>query len=225
MNRNGWIAFGILVLIIAAIVAFFLLLPKASAPATTATSTPETGNLEGQSLYANGTYGFTLKYPAHATEHDEFSTSYILSQQWRAEAPLDSTGTPVVEIVGYHTESDHSYPREYTAMVRVGVSTSTADIASCTKTTADTGETALADAVINGTTWKAFSFGDAATMHFVQGVSYRTVHDGKCYVMEKLATGSSYKDDPASADDVPQATLDAAYNDLDPIIQSFSFTQ
>ena len=225
MNRNGWIAFGILVLVIAAIVAFFFLLPKGAAPGPVATTTPETGNLEGTSLYANGTYGFTMKYPGSAKESDTFSTSYILSTQWRAEAPANSTGTPIVEIVGYHTQSDHSFPREFTAMVRVGVATSSAEVASCTKVTPDTGETALPDALINGTTWKAFSFGDAATMHYVKGTSYRAVHDGKCFVMEKLATGSSYMDDPDSPDDVPQAALDKAYEDLSLIVESFAFTK
>lgn len=222
MNAKGWALLGIIIVVIAAISATVYFWPKAGAPASQEPA--NTGDLSGQSLYANGEYGFTLQYPSTAIEHDEFSTSYILSQQWRAEAPVNSTGTPVVEIVGYHTESDHSFPREFTAMVRVGVATSSKDIASCTKVTLDTGETAVADAVINGTTWKAFSFGDAATMHYVKGISYRTIHEGKCFVMEKLATGSSYMDDPDSADDIAQATLDEKYNDLDAIVQSFSFT-
>lgn len=221
MTKFGWAIVLAAVLIIGGATAFFFMRPAAPLPPPAATGNE---NLEGKSLYANGEYGFTLQYPSTAKENDVFSTSYILAQEWRAEAPVNSTGTPVAEIVGYHTESDHSFPRSFTAMVRVGVATSSADVASCEKATTDTGETTLPDVVINGTAWKAFGFQDAATMHYVKGISYRAVHDGKCYAMEKLATGSSYMDDPDSLDDIPQDKLDAAYAALDVIVSSFAFT-
>ena len=226
MNRLGWTIFGVLVLLVAAIVCGFLFWPHAGAPSAPAApgDTTETSDLTGRAIYANGEYGFTITYPETASTSDDFSTFYHLAPFYRANGAAEATGTPVFQIIGYATESDHSFPRYYDAMVRIGVSSDAAEVADCTKITPDTGEEALPDAVMNGTTWKVFSFQNAGMMQYLKGVSYRTVHEGKCFVMEKLATGSSYRDDPASADDVPQATLDKAYADLDQIVQSFAFT-
>ncbi len=51
------------------------------------------------------------------------------------------------------------------------------------------------------------------------------MHEGSCIALEKMETGSSYQDDPDSPDDVPQATLDASYDSLSQIIDSFSFAR
>lgn len=222
MNKLGWTLVGILVLLIAAIAALITFWPKASAPAPV-TETPA-GDLTGTAIYASGTYGFTLMYPESASTTENFSTFYHLPAEWRANGAPNATGTPVIEIVGYSTESDHSFPRYYTAMVRVGVSKEKGEVAACEKIVKDQGEEALPDRIIHGVTWKAFSFQSAGMMQYVKGVSYRTIHEGTCYVMEKIATGSSYMDDPDSPDDVPQPTLDKAYTDLDPIVESFTFS-
>lgn len=213
---------GVVILVIAGIASFVYLVPKqAVAPVPV-----ETGNenLEGQSIYASGEYGFTVRYPSSATIDEKFLTTYHLAATWRANAPVEATGTPVLQIVGYQTKSENSFPRYYDAMVRIGVSKDAATVKDCTALVKDQGETVLPDKVINGTTWKAFSFQNAGMMQYLKGVSYRTVHDGTCFALEQLATGSSYRDDPDSPADVLQEKLDAEYEALGAIIESFAFS-
>jgi hypothetical protein len=56
-------------------------------------------------------------------------------------------------------------------------------------------------------------------------VSYRTLHEGKCVALEKIATGSHYREDPKSEKDITDAILEAHYVELDQIVQSFTFAR
>ena len=218
-----FVALAVLVLAVLALGWRFMRQP---APAASEAPAAQTSDLTpGESIYTNGEYGFAFQYPSTASVSDSFSTTYHLGSAWRATAVADSTGSPVVEVLGYSTVSDHSFPRYYHALVRVGASADPAEVARCTKPVSDQGETALPDRAINGTTWKAFGFQSAGMMQYAKGISYRTVHEGKCIALEKIAAGSSYQDDPDSADDVPQATLDAQYAELDRVVDSFSFAR
>lgn len=221
MNWKGWTLFAIILALAGAITAFILV--ANDTPPSAPVVEEEVPNLEGQNLYASGEYGFTLRYPASARLEEAFSAEYHLAPTWRASARED-TGTPVLALVAYETESDSSYPRYYRALVRLGVSDDAADVSSCESVTPDSGEEALADVVLNGTTWSAFSFADAGMQQYVKGVSYRTVHNGKCYALEKIAAGSSYRDDPESGSDIPDEELDAEYAQLDAIVSTFTFS-
>jgi hypothetical protein len=109
--------------------------------------------------------------------------------------------------------------------VRIGASSNSRELARCETAAKDQGETQLPDVILGDTTFKAFSFGDAATMQYVKGVSYRKVHEGSCIAIEEIETGSSYRDDPPSKDDVSQPALDAEYAKLGGIVQTFSFAR
>ena len=223
MTRFGWLVFASVLLLVVVITVFFFLVPKESI--TPLVAEPVNENLEGQSIYASGEYGFTVRYPSKAKIEEMFSASYTLSPSaWRANAPATATGTQLLAVIPYETKSDHSFPRSYAAMVRVSVSTDKDEVKNCEKATPDTGETALPDRTLNGTVWKGFSFEDAAMQKYVKGVSYRVVYEGKCFALEQIAQGSSYKDDPESADDVPQETLDGAYDALNAIVETFAFS-
>lgn len=221
MTKFGWMVVLVVLLVVGGIAAFFLLGPApAPAPAPV-----ETGNenLEGQSIYASGEYGFTVRYPDSAKVSENFSN--ILPPNWRPNALEEATGTPLLQIVTYSTESDHSYPRSFHAFVRIGASSDPEALKACSQLRTDAGETALPDRVINGTTWKAFSYYDAAMMQYSKSVYYTTTHDGTCYALAQWARGSSYQDDPDSPDDVPQEKLDAEYAALDTIIGTFEFSR
>lgn len=198
---------------------------QAALAPTTPTATTTSESLSGEEIYTNGTYGFSVRYPQTAIVEDAFSTTYHLPASWRANADPEAEGTPIVAIVAYETKSDHSYPRYYDAMVRIGVSSDPAELAQCLKADTDQGETALPDVTLGGTVFKAFSFQDAAMMQYLKGVSYRAVHEGSCVAIEKLATGSNYRDDPDSADDIPDAELAKQYDGLAHIVESFAFSR
>jgi hypothetical protein len=154
-----------------------------------------------------------------------FSPQYHIGTVWRALAPTESVGTPILALIAYSTESDHSYPRYFIAQVRVGASTDQAAIKSCEISGANHGEKQLPDVLLNGTSWKAFAFESAGMMQYVKGVSYRTVHEGTCFALEKIVSGSAYRDDPDSPDDVPDGELEARYASLDAIIDTFTFAR
>ncbi len=192
-------------------------------PNTQATSTEQT--FSGQAIYTNGPQGFVIRYPESAKVEDTFSSSYHLAATWRANALPNTTGTPVVSIITYDIQSDHSYPRYYSTMVRIGVSEDKKEIATCLVTTKDQGETPLPDVTFGGVTWKVFAFQNAGMMQYVKGISYRTMHEGKCVALEKIAVGSSYRDDPKSAEDMSDAELEKHYTALDQIVETFMFVR
>lgn len=178
----------------------------------------------GLSIYTNGEFGFSLRYPSNDTVENTFSSSR-LAANWRANAPPSATGTPIVAIVAYRVESDHSYPRYFEAEVRIGASKDPNEVRNCLKPTTTRGETTAPDKTIGGIKFKTFTFQNAATMQYEKGVSYRALHDGYCYAIEKLQTGSSYHGDPPNKDDSTDATLQSKYDSLASVIDGFSFAR
>ena len=220
------IGFVVLLALIAGGAAWYLVSSHKQAvgvPSEQATTTAQ--NFNGQAIYTNGPQGFVIRYPETAEVEDTFSTFYHLGSSWRANALTNGTGTPVVAIVTYDTKSDHSYPRYYSTMVRIGVSEDKKEVAACLTATKDQGETPLPDVTFGGVTWKAFAFQNAGMMQYVKGVSYRTVHEGKCVALEKIAAGSSYRDDPKSGEDITDTELEAHYAALDQVVETFMFVR
>ncbi len=223
MNRRPLIVLLVLLFIIGAGVCLFLTVSQHTAitPGDTASTTP---NLTGQALFSDGEYGFTIHYPdSYQTEYT-FASFYHLPANWRENALPEATGTPLIAIIGYRSESNHSYPRYYDAEVRVGASHDPKEVARCLTASTDQGEEQLPDRILGNTAFKAFSFQSAGMMQYVKGISYRALRNGSCIAVEKVAAGSSYRDDPVSKDDIPQATLDKAYAALDSVVAAFAFS-
>jgi hypothetical protein len=199
-------------------------MPLKEAPTPTqATSTQPSESLSGLSIYTNGEYGFVVFYPASSTATTTFTSYYHVPSKWRMGALPNTIGTPIVAFVGYQRKSDTSYPRYFDTEVRIGVSTDPKEKSACLKV--GDGEAPGKDLTLEGTTWKSFLFESAGMSQYVKGVSYRTLHNGNCFAMEQIQTGASYRDEQASTGDIPDAVLQQHYQDLAPIIQSFSFVQ
>ncbi|KND47290.1 MAG: hypothetical protein AB199_02585 [Parcubacteria bacterium C7867-004] len=225
MNRATFLTFLALILLIAGGTIWYLTSSHEKAIENRQPIVGEGATVaEGQAIYTNGTHGFSVFYPESATVDYSFDPTYHLASTWRASALPDSTGTPVVSFIPYSVKSDSTYPRYYIAMVRIGVSEDPKEIASCLEPTKDQGETELPDRVINGTTWKAFSFENAGMMQYARGISYRSIHEEKCVALEQIRTGSSYRDEP-KAEDIDDSVLDKAYEDLDAIVAGVTFVR
>lgn len=220
MTRFGWLIFAGALLVVALVTAILFFVPKETPPIVAPVQMSE--NLEGQSIYVSGEYGFSVRYPSSAKIEEPFSASYLVNDSWRANA--SDAGTPLIAIIPYEIKSENSYPRSYATLVRIGASTDESAVDNCEKVTADSGETVLTDKTINGTTWKAFSFGDAAMQKYVKGVSYRTVHEGACFAIEQIASGSSYREEE-SADDIAQEVLDGEFDKLEEVVDTFVFSR
>lgn len=190
-------------------------------PGTTANSS--SGAKES---YGNATYAFTLNYPKELNAQSTFGVFHALNNNdWRYGATAAKRGTPIVEIPVIQIDNTGStkknYPLFYTAQVRVGVSNDTAQCYA-----KDDGYTmqTVTDVTINGVAFKKFIFGDAATQQYVNGASYRTIHNNKCYVIEQIQNGSSYKDD-TMVGGYSDADLARFYAETTPIVMSFKFTK
>ena len=226
MNRSVIVVFVLVLLSIAAAAVWYLVDTSSKAGGNTpAIATTTDTVVTGDAIYTNGPYGFVIRYPEAALVENTFSSFYHLGSTWRASALTNATGTPIVSFTLYSTKSDNSYPRYYSALIRIGASTDPKEIAQCLKPVPDQGETALPDVTIGGTTWKAFAFESAGMQQYVKGVSYRVIHEGRCVALEKIAAGSSYRDDPASARDVADAELQKQYDALERVVQTFTFVR
>ncbi len=206
--------------IVMALIAWWFGFRNTEDPGEPAHEAPAIELSEGLSIYTSGEHGVLLTYPEGAEVSETFDNPW-LPNVWSLTAGPDEAGTPIVAITTYRTESERSYPRHYTALVRIGVSDSTA---SCLSARTDQGETALPDVEWGGETFKAFSFGDAGMMRYMKGVSYRAEKDGRCFAIEQVAAGSSYREEP-SPEDIPDTVLTAEYERLGDIASSFRFAR
>lgn len=180
-------------------------------------------------IYKDTNYGFEVAYPKSITPTNVFANSYTLQNQWRIEASSNNTGIPVVVIPVFHVDhggvaTGQAYPLFFDAEVRIGVSNDPADVADCLKPDPNFTNQPEVDAVVNGISFKKFSVQDAATMKYIQAESYRTVHNGYCFAVEQVKTGSSYRD-PSMTEGISDAILNGYYDEAGEIIKTFKFTK
>lgn len=181
------------------------------------------------SVYKNLEYGFEISYPSNLVATTTFQNYYHLNSNWRSDAALDSngnaTGEPIVSIPIYRINNSNngayvSYPLYYDAELRIGVSSDPKDVEACLLST---NGIAGSTEIINGINFSKFTIEEAGMSQYLEGVSYRTIHNGACYAVEQLKTGSSYRDVP-NAKDISDSVLDSYYNQIPDIIKTFKFT-
>lgn len=178
------------------------------------------------SIYVDSTYNFTVEYPVAIHAEKSFTPFYLLSDAWRMNAAESSKGTAVVEFPVYKVDqggvaTGKAYPLFFESVLRVGVSK---EAAKCYEKDAGYANQVVIDMTVNGIAFKRFSFADAGMMKYVQGESYRTVHNNICYVLEQIKVGSNYKDDTMTAG-IPESTLDGYYEEAGDILKTFTFTK
>jgi len=177
--------------------------------------------------YVNNEYGFEIYYPKNITLTSNFGTFYHLPALWRSGALTDengnSNGKPIISIPAFYTESDNSYPRYFSAQLRIGASAAPKDVATCLENDQGYAEEPKSDETINGVNFKKFEFADAAMMQYLKVISYRTIHNGMCFALEQLKTGSNYRDDPTSTKNISDAQLNAYFDSIGEIVKTFRF--
>ncbi len=178
-------------------------------------------------MYTNVTYGFSISYPKELNSQPFDNFMQLNQNDWRYGVTASNRGTPVISIPviefsrGNGIATGQPYPLSYTAQLRIGVSP---DTAQCYEKNAGYTNQTITNVTINGVTWKKFIFGDAATMKYVNGASYRTIHNKMCYAVEAIENGSSYRDDtmkPGYSD----AQLKAFFAQATAIATTFKFTK
>jgi len=177
----------------------------------------------GHHLYVNTDYGFSLEIP-------DGMTAEPFSGPWSMESMMGyggRTGTPVVSVTVFSVNhggvaTGQPYPLFFYAWARVGVSSDTAD---CYQPVpAPRGPSTGTPTVVNGVRFLAFQVGDAGMMKYMRAVSYRTIHDGRCYAVEQIERGSDYRDSSMKPG-LTRDELDAYYNEAGTIARSFRFLE
>lgn len=198
-------------------------LPAPTKPTPSIPSKPISGSKT--KTYTNATYGFSITYPESIVPENQFKGFYILSPEWRVGATPEKRGTPVVAFpvkrIDTETSLKKTYPLFFSAEVRVGISK---DTQNCYTTDGGYTNQKVTNVTINGIAFKRYSFGDAAMMKYLQGESYRTIHNGTCFVVEQIKVGSTYRDDQTVVS-TPEETLTTYYNSAESMIKSFKFVK
>lgn len=171
--------------------------------------------------YVNSDYGFSLEIPNGMTAEP-------FSGPWSMESMMGyggRAGTPVVSVTVFSVNhggvaTGQPYPLFFYAWARVGVSTNTAD---CYQPVpGPRGKPNGTPVVLGGVEFRAFSLGDAGMMKYMNAVSYRTIHDGRCYAVEQVERGSDYRDSSMKPG-LTREQLDAYYSQAGTIAKSFRF--
>jgi hypothetical protein len=213
-KNNKYLLFIVLLLLV--IVCVWIVIPKVWSGKKKIIKSPST-----LVTHTNDTYGFSISYPKTITPETTFQKYYFLSNLWMAGALENSKGIPVLCIPVYRVTNENSYPRYWNAEVRIGITTDPLELQTFLTKSAFT-DAPPKEKVINGVTFYVFPIEDAGMMQFVNGFSYRTIHNGIGYAIEQIKTGSTYREDN-SPKDIPDAVLDDYFKQTDAIIKSFQF--
>ncbi len=186
--------------------------------------TEDGSNLPQPTTLKSEALGFEITVPGAVAPVGTFSKFYNLSTKWRVNAPASGAGSkgtallaiPLIQIDNKGIEPK-VYPLYFDAEVRVGISSSTSDCLN-----KDTPSQKVADITLNGTAFKKFTFGDAATKEYVQGESYRAVHNGLCYAIEQIKVGSTYHE-PNAEESLTNEDMDIYYAQAGDVVKSFKF--
>ena len=177
----------------------------------------------GWKTYIDKDYNFKLQYPEMLSIEKTFTNYHNLTGTWRYGATEDSGGKSILSIVVYRVENENTYPRYFGTELRIGASNITDDLENCLNYDQDIiTNSPIETEVINGITFNKLVIQDAVTMQYVEGISYRTIHNNTCFAIEQLKTGSNYRDE-TSPNDIPDSELDSYYDSILEIINTFEF--
>ena len=156
---------------------------------------------------------------------ETFTIYHHLSDTWRYSAAGDSGGKPILSIIVYRVENESTYPRYFGAELRIGASTDINDVGNCLNYDQYiTSSSPTEKELINGITFNKLVIQDAATMQYVEVISYRTIYNNTCFAIEQLKAGSNYKDVP-SPQDISDYVLNSYYDSIIEIIKTFKFVR
>ncbi len=196
--------------------------PKETTPVSTGT-----GSSKGFVTYSNKVLGFSVKYPSYVTPRSDFFSFNELGTQWRLYPHLTNQGKAVISFPifsrnqGTSYTGKEAYPLYYASEVRVGTSDNTAK---CYDKDADFPNQVAESVTINGVAFKRFKSTQTVGTGYVEAESYRTVRNGKCFVIERMKNMSTIKKD-GMKQDITDQTLLSYYTLGDTIIKSFTFTK
>ena len=144
----------------------------------------------------NDKFGFSISRPTNLTPQTTFGITYLMDQYWTSvESNLPNKNNhSIVEIPIISTNlnknlSSVSNAPYYYAAVRIGASNATTALKNCIIPPYEQEQAHTAN--INGRIFHVFTIQDNAMSQYKSGQSYRILHNGFCYAVEFVETGSS----------------------------------
>ncbi|MHB1058797.1 MAG: hypothetical protein ACYC0F_13050 [Rhodanobacter sp.] len=196
-----------------ALAAALALLQGCSPGQPPATSTVPASASTDSATHRDPEHGFAIAVPSGMQLRRDFQRSYLGDASWKAFAGPGSHGVPAAALV-----LDGSN-RITAAELRIGIGTDSEALAHCLDVPASGVPAAADTAALAGVPFTHFHAADAAMSHYLEVEGYRAVHDGRCYAIDLLVTGTRPEayDPPA----VPPFTQDAAKKRLREALSSF----
>jgi hypothetical protein len=137
-------------------------------------------------------HNFTLLVPSTTSISDKFPNSSFIEPTWMQGAT--ATGEPVASLSVYHFKLAKAYPSEWRVELRISITTDPFALENIEKKSIYTNQLPEIK-LIHEVPFYVFPIQDAGMMKAISGYSYRTIYDGKAYVLEVLSYGSTYKDE------------------------------
>lgn len=161
-------------------------------------------------LFKDPTYHFQIMIPDITTYNKNFTGNYFFpANEWRIRG--GKNGKPLVRIPYFVWGKPGSGGYYYVFEVRIGTSSNTTDLATCTQGYESTTK-------INDETFYVFHDSDVGMNQYFDVVSYRTIHHGQCFAIEQV----HYASNSPIAKQLDKAQLQ---NGTQAIIQTFKFTK
>lgn len=167
--------------------------------------------------FRNDHLGFRIDYPHDMASSTHFDSKYLAADNWKTYVRPGSTGSSVLMLTV--PGSNHVTA----AQLRIGISSNQDAVAQCTQPPSNADPASISKTTINGTTFTRFHAADAAMSHYLKVHSYRTVHDGDCYAIDLLVTGTHPQvyDPPRK----PPFSHADAFAQLHQALEGFRFTR
>ncbi|HEX7340397.1 MAG TPA: hypothetical protein VF271_10760 [Rhodanobacteraceae bacterium] len=170
----------------------------------------------GKQRFNSPAQGFYIDYPHAMTPSPHFDSQYLANADWKAYAPLGSQGSPVLRLT--LAGSDQVTAGE----LRIGISRHADEVRQCDQLSGAALPKTLGKTTLNGITFTTWHARDAGMSHYLKVHSYRVVHDGACYAIDLLVTGTNPM--VYSPPKTPPFTSQAAFARLQQALQGFHFT-
>ncbi|UGB39282.1 hypothetical protein [Frateuria soli] len=129
-------------------------------------------------------HGFAITVPTGMHVRHDFQRNYLGSAAWKSFAGEDGHGEPVLALVldGSSTIT--------AAELRIGVGDDAVARAHCLDVPASGVPPRVSHVTLAGVAFTRFHAADAAMSHYLDVEAYRAIHDGRCYAIDLLVTGT-----------------------------------